>query len=245
MKKVTMKKVTATVLAGALTATSFGIGNIAMAARNNNGYNGQDAYVITGSAIGGKVTTGVAVSARPEKNPIRDTVCGGAVPAKPEKNPNRDTVSGGAVTAEPEKEPNKDIVNEGDVTAEPEKDPSKDTVNEGDVTTKTPNETTKPAATTKPATNTKKVKVKKAKKTAKNKIKVTLTGTNVWKNVKVSVKTSSGKTVKAKIVKKTKNYCVIKTTKKLEKKTYVIKIKGVKVKGASSYETITTKVKVK
>lgn len=227
MKKVTMKKVTATVLAGALTATSFGIGNIAMAARNNNGYNGQDAYVITGSAIGGKVTTG------------------GAVAARPEKNPNRDTVSGGAVTAEPEKEPNKDIVNEGDVTAEPEKDPNKDTVNEGDVTTKTPNETTKPAATTKPATNTKKVKVKKAKKTAKNKIKVTLTGTNVWKNVKVSVKTSSGKTVKAKIVKKTKNYCVIKTTKKLEKKTYVIKIKGVKVKGASSYETITTKVKVK
>ena len=91
MKKVTMKKVTATVLAGALTATSFGIGNIAMAARNNNGYNGQDAYVITGSAIGGKVTTGGAVAARPEKNPNRDTVSGGAVTAEPEKEPKKDT----------------------------------------------------------------------------------------------------------------------------------------------------------
>ena len=92
---------------------------------------------------------------------------------------------------------------------------------------------------------TKKVKVKKAKKTSKNKITITLDGTNVWSNVKLQVKTSAGKTVKAKIVKKTKNSCVIQTNKKLQKKTYVIKVKGVKTKGASKYETITTKVKVK
>lgn len=91
---------------------------------------------------------------------------------------------------------------------------------------------------------TKKVKVKKAKKTSKNKITITLDGTNVWSNVKLQVKTSAGKTVKAKIVKKTKNSCVIQTNKKLQKKTYVIKVKGVKTKGASKYETITTKVKV-
>ena len=69
--------------------------------------------------------------------------------------------------------------------------------------------------------------------------------TNVWSNATVNVKTTDGKTVKAKIVKKTKNSCVIKTSKKLAKKTYVVKIKGVKVKGESTYETITTNVKVK
>ena len=46
-------------------------------------------------------------------------------------------------------------------------------------------------------------------------------------------------------VKKGKNSCVLKTKKQLSKGTYTIKIKGVKVKGETKYETITTKVKVK
>lgn len=93
--------------------------------------------------------------------------------------------------------------------------------------------------------NTKKVKIKKTKKTAKNKIKITLSGTNTWSNAQVIIKTSEEKNVKAKITKKTSTYCVIQTNKKLEKNTYIIKLKGIKVKGSSKYETITTKIKVK
>lgn len=105
-------------------------------------------------------------------------------------------------------------------------------------------ETTKKGSKKKGSASTKKVKVKKTKKTAKNQIKITLDGTNTWSNVNVSVKTADGKTVKAKLLKKTSNYCIIQTNKKLEKKTYVIKVKGVKIKGSSKYETITTKIKV-
>ena len=105
-------------------------------------------------------------------------------------------------------------------------------------------ETTKKEPKKEGSASTKKVKVKKVKKTAKNQIKITLDGTNTWSNVNVSVKTAAGKTVKAKLLKKTSTYCIIQTNKNLEKKTYVIKVKGVKVKGTSKYETITTKVKV-
>lgn len=51
------------------------------------------------------------------------------------------------------------------------------------------------------------------------------------------------KNSKGKNSKENKDSCVIQTNKKLQKKTYVIKVKGVKTKGASKYETITTKVK--
>ena len=91
--------------------------------------------------------------------------------------------------------------------------------------------------------NDKKVKVKSSKKVTNKKFKITFSGKNVWKNVKVSVKDANGKTVNAKVVKTTKSYCVIKTTKKLNSKKYQIKLSGVKVKGASTYENITLVVK--
>lgn len=66
----------------------------------------------------------------------------------------------------------------------------------------------------------------------------------------VTAKPEPANTAKRKVpkkvkVKKGKNSCVLKTKKQLSKGTYTIKIKGVKVKGETKYETITTKVKVK
>ena len=61
--------------------------------------------------------------------------------------------------------------------------------------------------------------------------------------MKVSVKDEDGKNVKVKVLKTTNTYCVIKATKKLSGKKYKVKLSGVKVKGASTYENVTVVVK--
>ena len=140
---------------------------------------------------------------------------------QPQNEGQRPTVATGSSIGVIGEKPNKKPVTPGAIDAKPE-----------------------PANTAK-RKGPKKVKVKKARKTVKNKIQITLDGTNVWSKPSVTVKTATGKSVKTSIVKKGKNSCVLKTKKQLSKGTYTIKIKGVKVKGETKYETITTKVKVK
>lgn len=90
----------------------------------------------------------------------------------------------------------------------------------------------------------KKAKVKKAKKIGTKKIRLTLDTTYQWSNNSVSV-TANGKTVKASIVKASKNTCIIKTNAKLKNATYTIKIKGLKTTAGDTCDTLTTKVAVK
>ena len=178
------------------------------------------------------------IDTKPDKKPVTP----GAIDAKPDKKP----VTPGAIDAKPDKKP----VTPGAIDAKPDKKNDENKPSEGNNDIKEP--VTPGAVTAKPEpANTakrkvpKRVKVKKARKTAKNKIQITLDGTNVWSKPSVTVKTATGKSVKTSIVKKGKNSCVLKTKKQLSKGTYTIKIKGVKVKGETKYETITTKVKVK
>ena len=185
-----------------------------------------------------KPVTPGAIDAKPDKKPVTP----GAIDAKPDKKP----VTPGEIDTKPDKKP----VTPGAIDAKPDKKNDENKPSEGNNDIKEP--VTPGAVTAKPEpANTakrkvpKKVKVKKARKTAKNKIQITLDGTNVWSKPSVTVKTATGKSVKTIIVKKGKNSCVLKTKKQLSKGTYTIKIKGVKVKGETKYETITTKVKVK
>lgn len=217
MKQGIKKKITALTITSAMVAATLGGGNFAFAAKNQPQNEGQRPTVATGSSIG-------VIGEKPNKKPVTP----GAIDAKPDKKP----VTPGAIDAKPDKKNDENKPSEGN-------NDIKEPVTPGAVTAKP-----EPANTAKRKVP-KKVKVKKARKTVKNKIQITLDGTNVWSKPSVTVKTATGKSVKTSIVKKGKNSCVLKTKKQLSKGTYTIKIKGVKVKGETKYETITTKVKVK
>lgn len=173
-----------------------------------------------------------AAKNQPQNEGQRPTVATGSSIGVIGEKPNKKPVTPGAIDAKPDKKNDENKPSEGN-------NDIKEPVTPGAVTAKP-----EPANTAKRKVP-KKVKVKKARKTVKNKIQITLDGTNVWSKLSVTVKTATGKSVKTSIVKKGKNSCVLKTKKQLSKGTYTIKIKGVKVKGETKYETITTKVKVK
>ena len=173
-----------------------------------------------------------AAKNQPQNEGQRPTVATGSSIGVIGEKPNKKQVTPGAIDAKPDKKNDENKPSEGN-------NDIKEPVTPGAVTAKP-----EPANTAKRKVP-KKVKVKKARKTVKNKIQITLDGTNVWSKPSVTVKTATGKSVKTSIVKKGKNSCVLKTKKQLSKGTYTIKIKGVKVKGETKYETITTKVKVK
>ena len=245
MRQGIKKKITALTITSAMVAATLGGGNFAFAAKNQPQNEGQRPTVATGSSIGvigekpnKKPVTPGAIDAKPDKKPVTP----GAIEAKPDKKP--------AIPGEIDTKPDKKPVTPGAIDAKPDKKNDENKPSKGNNDIKEP--VTPGAVTAKPEpANTakrkvpKKVKVKKARKTAKNKIQITLDGTNVWSKPSVTVKTATGKSVKTSIVKKGKNSCVLKTKKQLSKGTYTIKIKGVKVKGETKYETITTKVKVK
>ena len=87
MRKATIKKVTASVLVGALAVTSFGTGSIAMAAKNNTGYSRGDVSVATGSSIdGGAVKEKTEKSGKKGNRTDKEVVSGGAVATKQEES---------------------------------------------------------------------------------------------------------------------------------------------------------------
>ncbi len=259
MKQGIKKRITALTITSAMVAATLGGGSFVFAAKNQPQNGGQRPSVTSGSSIGiieekpnKKPVTAGAIEGKPNKKPVtpgaiegkpdKKPVTPGVIEGKPDKRP----VTPGAIEGKPDKRP----VTPGAIEAKPDKENDGNKPSEGNNNIKEP--VTPGAITAKPELGNKtkkkapkKVKVKKARKTARNKIQITLDGTNVWSKPSVTVKTAAGKSVKTSIIKKGKNSCVLKTKKKLNKGTYTIKIKGVKVKGETKYETITTKVKVK
>ena len=134
MRKATIKKVTASVLVGALAVTSFGTGSIAMAAKNNTGYSRGDVSVATGSSIdGGAVKEKTEKSGKKGKHTDKEIVSGGAVKEKPEKSEKKENhtytevVSKGAIEGKSEKSEkkanrtDKEAVSKGAVEGKTEK----------------------------------------------------------------------------------------------------------------------------